>query len=292
MKRITYLLTICLLALMSACTEEPTVTTGSISGLVTDATDGTEPIAGVNVTIPVLGESTTTGINGTFTFTDVESGNYTLVFTKSGYITEQKNASVVAGKSSAVNVQMKATEKKAEIEFNPSSLNFSTNLSDLSVTIKNNGNSTAEWSLNLGNNPWLSVSEKAGSIQAGRTQSIVFTVDRNFLSEPKSTVVNLHAFGNSYPLTISCAPSNAKSEMTIDPKSIDFGTTDTEKSITIRNTGTATLSWTATGITENAISLSQMSGSVAAGGNSVIKVLLDRSKISGSMSTSFTINDG
>ncbi|MDE6637073.1 MAG: carboxypeptidase-like regulatory domain-containing protein, partial [Muribaculaceae bacterium] len=150
MKRITYLLTICLLALMSACTEEPTVTTGSISGLVTDATDGTEPIAGVNVTIPVLGESTTTGINGTFTFTDVESGNYTLVFTKSGYITEQKNASVVAGKSSAVNVQMKATEKKAEIEFNPSSLNFSTNLSDLSMTIKNNGNSTAEWSLNLG----------------------------------------------------------------------------------------------------------------------------------------------
>ncbi|MDE6638393.1 MAG: hypothetical protein K2K32_09205, partial [Muribaculaceae bacterium] len=136
------------------------------------------------------------------------------------------------------------------------------------------------------------VSEKAGSIQAGRTQSIVFTVDRNFLSEPKSTVVNLHAFGNSYPLTISCAPSNAKSEMTIDPKSIDFGTTDTEKSITIRNTGTATLSWTATGITENAISLSQTSGSVAAGGNSVIKVLLDRSKISGSMSTSFTINDG
>ncbi len=292
MKRITYLLTACLLILMSACTEEPTVTTGSISGFVTDASAGTEPLVGVNVTIPVLGESTTTGSNGTFTFTDVESGNYTLVFTKSGYITEQKNASVVADKTSSVKVQRKATKKKAEIEIIPTPLNFGTSLSDLSVTIKNNGNTTAEWSLNLGNNNWLSVSEKAGSIQAGRTQSIVFTVDRNFLSEPKSTVINLHAFGNSYPLTVSCAPTNAKSEMTIEPKSIDFGSNDTEKSFTIRNTGNATLSWTASGITESAISLSQMSGSVAAGGNSIIKVLLDRSKVSGSLSTSFTINDG
>ena len=278
--------------MIGGCTEEPTVTTGSISGLVVDASNGTDPLAGVNVLIPVLGESTSTGSTGAFTFSDVESGTYIITFTKSGYITEQKNVSVVAGKASSVSVQMKPTEKKAEIEFNPSSLNFSTNLSDLSVTIKNNGNSTAEWSLNLGNNPWLSVSEKAGSIQAGRTQSIVFTVDRNYLSEPKSTVVNLHAFGNSYPLTISCAPSNAKSEMTVDPKSINFGTSDTEKSLTIRNTGTATLSWTASGITENAISLSQESGTVAAGGNSVIKVLLDRSKFEGTLTTSFTINDG
>ncbi len=292
MKRIIYFLSVCLLTVMAACTEEPTVTTGSISGFVTDASGGTEPLAGVNVTIPVLGESTTTGSTGTFTFTDVESGNYTLIFSKSGYVTEQKNASVVAGKTTSVNVQMNATEKKAEIEFNPSSLNFGTSLSDLSVTIKNNGNTTAEWSLNLGNNNWLSVSEKAGSIQSGRTQSIVFTVDRNFLSEPKSTVINLHAFGNSYPLTISCAPSNAKSEMTIEPKSIDFGSNDTEKSLTIRNTGNATLSWTATGITESALSLSQTSGTVAAGGNAVIKVLLDRSKFNGTLTTSFTINDG
>lgn len=292
MKRLIYLLTACVLIMTGSCTEEPTVTTGSISGLVTDGSNGTDPLAGVNVSIPVLGESTTTGSTGAFTFSDVESGSYILTFTKSGYITEQKNVSVVAGKASSVSVQMKPTEKKAEIEFNPSSLNFSTNLTDLSVTIKNNGNSTAEWSLNLGNNPWLSVSEKAGSIQAGRTQSIVFTVDRNFLSEPKSTVVNLHAFGNSYPLTISCAPSNAKSEMTVEPKSIDFGNTDTEKSLTIRNTGTATLTWTASGITESAISLSQASGTVAAGGNSVIKVLLDRSKLSGALTTSFTINDG
>lgn len=281
-----------MLIMIGGCTEEPTVTTGSISGLVVDASNGTDPLVGVNVLIPVLGESTSTGSTGAFTFSDVESGTYIITFTKSGYITEQKNVSVVAGKASSVSVQMKPAEKKAEIEFNPSSLNFSTNLTDLSVTIKNNGNSTAEWSLNLGNNPWLSVSEKAGSIQAGRTQSIVFTVDRNFLSEPKSTVVNLHAFGNSYPLTISCAPSNAKSEMTIDPKSIDFGTSDTEKSLTIRNTGTATLSWTASGITESAISLSPESGTVTAGGNSVIKVLLDRSKLEGTLTTSFTINDG
>ena len=292
MKRLIYFLSVCIFIVLGGCTEEPTVTTGSISGIVMNASGGSDPISGVNVSIPVLGESTTTGSTGAFSFSDIQAGTYVLTFTKSGYVTEQRNVSVVAGKPATVNVQMKATEQKAEIEFNPSSLNFSTTLSDLSVTIKNNGNATAEWSLNLGNNPWLSVSEKAGSIQSGRTQSIVFSVDRNYLSEPKSTVVNLHAFGNSYPLTISCAPSNAKSEMTIEPKSIDFGSSDTEKSLTIRNTGTATLSWTASGLTESALSLSQQSGSVAAGGNTVIKVLLDRSKIKGSLTTSFTINDG
>lgn len=292
MKRVIYFWMSWMLVMMSACTEEPTETTGTITGIVTDTSDGMQPLSGVNVSIPVLGQSTTTGANGTFTFTDVESGNFILMFTKTGYNTEQRTASVVAGKSSSINVQMQATEKKAEIELNPTSLNFGTNQTDLSVTIKNNGNSTAEWSVNLGNNNWLSASEMAGSIQAGRTQSLVFTVDRNFLSEPKSIVVNFHAFGNSYPLTISCAPGNAKSEMAIDPKSIDFGSNDSEKNITIRNTGTTPLNWLAADITESAISLSATEGTVAAGGNSIIKVMLDRSKISGSLNTTFTITDG
>lgn len=74
------------------------MTTGSISGLVVDASNGTDPLVGVNVLIPVLGESTSTGSTGAFTFSDVESGTYIITFTKSGYITEQKNVSVVAGK--------------------------------------------------------------------------------------------------------------------------------------------------------------------------------------------------
>ena len=293
MKRVIYLMLACMLWTLTSCTEEPTETTGTITGLVTDASDGVTPLVGVNVSIPSLGESTTTGNNGTFTFTDVESGSHILLFSKNGYASEQKTAQVVAGKSNSINVQMQATEKKAEIEFNPSSLNFGTNQTDLSVTIKNNGNATAEWSINLGNNTnWLSVSEMAGSIQSGRTQSLIFTVNRNYLAEPKSVVVNLHAFGNSYPLTISCAPGTAKSEMSIDPKTLDFGSNDTEKNITIRNTGTTPLNWTATDLTESAISLSAMSGTVAGGGNSIIKVFLDREKLTGALNTTFTITDG
>lgn len=283
----------CMLWTLSACTEEPTETTGTITGIVTDASDGVQPLAGVNVSIPSLGESTTTGNNGTFAFTDVESGSHIILFSKTGYTSEQKTVQVVAGKSNSINVQMKATEKKAEIEFNPTSLIFGTNQTDLSVTIKNKGNTTAEWSINLGNNTsWLSVSEMAGSIQSGRTQSLIFTVNRNYLAEPKSVVVNLHAFGNSYPLTISCAPETAKSEMSIDPKTLDFGSNDTEKNITIRNTGTTPLNWTATDLTESALSLSAMSGTVAGGGSSIIKVFLDREKLNGALNTTFTITDG
>ncbi|MDE6342558.1 MAG: carboxypeptidase regulatory-like domain-containing protein, partial [Muribaculaceae bacterium] len=240
----------------TSCTEEPEVTTGSIAGHVTESKNGAEPLSGVTVSILSSGQSTTTGSDGTFKFMDLQPGNYSIQFTKTGYTSTTRNVSVVAGLAVQCDVQLSAIIQEAEIEFNPSSLNFGTTLTDLSVTIKNNGNATAEWSLNLGNNPWLSASELAGSIQAGRTQSIIFSVDRNYLAEPKSVIVNFHAFGNSYPISISCAPRNAKSSMVVEPTELNFGNDVTEKTFTIRNTGNSELAWRASGISTPALTLS------------------------------------
>lgn len=232
---------------ITACTEDPENSTGSISGVVTEAPGSTEPISGVTVAIVSTGESTTTGSDGAFVFYDVQPGNYQLQFSKSGYTTNTRTVSAVAGIDSRCDIQLTRTTATAEIDINPSSLNFGTTQTDMSVTIKNNGNTTAEWALNLGNNPWLSVSQTAGSIQAGRTQSISFTVDRSFLSEPRSTIVNLQAFGNSYPISISCAPRNSVSEMTIEPTTLNFGTDLNQLTFTIRNTGRDALNWNISG---------------------------------------------
>ena len=282
---------LCMLTLFS-CTEDPEVSLGAVAGFVTEAPAGTEPLSGATVSIPTIGQSATTSTDGSFVFRDLEPGSYSMQVTKTGYTTLTKSVYVTAGQTTQCDIQMQKVDQVAEIEINPTALNFGTTQTDLNVTIKNNGNTTAEWSLNLGNNPWLSASQLSGSIQAGRTQSITFSVDRNFLSETKSVIVNIQAFGNSYPLTVSCAPKNATSEMVIDPVVLNFGTDLSQQTLNIRNTGTSPLSWSASQITSPAVTLSATQGTIAAGGSAVVLVNIDRSLVSGEMVSTFIITDG
>ena len=80
--------------------------------------------------------------------------------------------------------------------------------------------------------------------------------------------------------------------MAITPTSIDFGDTDNEKNITIKNTGNAPLTWNISGITEESISVSETEGTVESEGSKVIKVKLDRTKLNNNLNTSFVISDG
>lgn len=124
--------------------------------------------------------------------------------------------------------------EEADIQIEPSTLNFGTTQDELSVTLTNRGNAITEWALNLGENPWLSASPTSGNIAANKTQSIIFRVDRDKLSETKNIKVSLSAFGNSYIISVSCSPKNTKSEMSISPTTLDFGATEQEKTINIK----------------------------------------------------------
>ena len=79
--------------------------------------------------------------------------------------------------------------------------------------------------------------------------------------------------------------------MSVTPTSINFGGTLTEQAMTISNTGSASLSWSISGITEGCISVSETGGTVEAGGSKVVKVLLDRSMLTTDLNTSFVISD-
>lgn len=280
-----------LVALTISCTEEERDYTGNIQGIVTES-GTTTPLSGVQVNVVNLGTSTTTGSDGQFHFNNIDADSYQLQFKKTGYVTNMRSVNVRAGETARCDMQLEPEQKEAEIEIEPSILNFGTTQDELSVTITNNGNTATEWSLNLGNNPWLSASPASGNIAAKKTQSIVFSVNRDKLSETKNIKVSLAAFGNSYTISVSCAPKSAKSEMTVTPTTIDFGETSQEKTITIKNTGNASLSWAISDISEECISVSDMEGTVESEGSQVVKVLLDRSKQTKDLNTSFVISDG
>lgn len=259
---------------------------------MTDNKNG-EVLQGVTITLTPGGLSRTTGSDGTYEFLNLEAQQYQVQAQKAGYVTDTKSVNVLVGQAASGDIRLTPEKKDAEITITPSSLNFGTTQEEMSVTITNSGNTETEWALELGSNSWLSANPKAGRISSNKTQSIVFSVNRDKLGESKSVVVNLSAFGNSFPISVSCSPKDGKKpEMSVSPTTLDFGDTAQEQTLEIKNTGEANLNWKIEGITSDCITVSESEGTVTPAGNKVVQVKLDRSKMTGDLSTSFIVSDG
>lgn len=293
MKKFIFLFWLILGALsLSSCTEEEEITQGDIVGVVTDAINGTQPLSGVQVSILPNGASTNTGSDGKFSFPQLEAGEYKLQFIKEGYETNTKSVTVVPGQVANADIQLTAVKQDALIQISPSTLNFGTTQTELSVTIQNNGNTSTDWSLDLGSHTWLTANPAAGQIEADKQQSIIFTVDRDKITEVQTVIIKLSAFGNSFPINVSCAPKNAQSYMSVEPETLDFGNDLQELPLTIKNAGTTPLNWTIADPTEPAITLSENSGSIPSQGSKVVKVFLNRSNGAININTTLVLFDG
>lgn len=293
MKKFIFLFWLILGALsLSSCTEEEEITQGDIVGVVTDAINGTQPLSGVQVSILPNGASTNTGSDGKFSFPQLEAGEYKIQFIKEGYETNTKSVTVVPGQVANADIQLTAVKQDALIQISPSTLNFGTTQTELSVTIQNNGNTSTDWNLDLGSHTWLTANPTAGQIEADKQQSIIFTVDRDKITEVQTVIIKLSAFGNSFPINVSCAPKNAQSYMSVEPEILDFGNDLQELPLTIKNAGTTSLNWTIADPTEPAITLSENSGSIPSQGTKVVKVFLNRSNGAVNINTTLVLSDG
>lgn len=82
--------------LFVSCAKDEVETTGSIYGIVNDSVTG-EPIKAGIVTLNPGGKSTTTGSDGRYEFNEMTPGQYTIQISKTGYVTNTKRVTVVAG---------------------------------------------------------------------------------------------------------------------------------------------------------------------------------------------------
>lgn len=69
---------------------------GSISGTVIDV-DTHNPVQSATVTLSPSGYNTYTGDDGRFEFIDLDARQYTVTVQKSGYITNRKTVTTIAG---------------------------------------------------------------------------------------------------------------------------------------------------------------------------------------------------
>ena len=279
-----------LCGVFQSCQPE-VVLPGGIYGTVLDKETG-EPIRNAEISLSPSGKTTVVGSNGTYEFVNLEAGMYTVNVQTDGYDHNSKTANVVNGESTACDFHLTKTIVNQDLEIAPTSLNFGTTQNQLSVTITNRGTEETAWSLDLGACKWLSANPVSGRIGAGKTQAIIFSVDRSLLQKDETTVVTLSAFGNSYPMNVSCAIVQNKGVMNVSPTVLSFGEDTNEMSFTIKNLGNAKLNWYTQGLSASCLSLSENNGTLSSGASKVIRVSLNRNLLDGDLSTSFIVSDG
>ena len=153
-------------------------TMGSISGVIKDYASG-QLISNCNISLSPGGKSKTSSSSGTYEFTELVPGEYTLAFSKAGYDDVNTSVTVTAGKNSSADVLLKA---KSSFALSESSCDFGD--MEMTKTIYFFNNSDENTSYTISNVPsWLSFNQLTGVVKAAGSETLTMTVERDEVKE-------------------------------------------------------------------------------------------------------------
>lgn len=273
---------------LSSCTKEKA--TGRIQGIVTNM-NTTEPIQGVNISLSPTGASAVTGSDGRYEFNNLEAGNYTVQGVKAGYESNTKNISITAGNVSSGDMQLRpaATGFRLNVEY----LDFGTNFSQMQFKIINaSANTPMSWEIMESLN-WLAVTPNTGNLQGGQETTITVNIDRSLITQSTTANLTVRSADQSIvlPINVSVAGNNGP-QLQLSENSLDFGTTANSLAFYVMNTGPSntSLNWVCSNINVSWLTLTPTEGNTAGGASTMVTATIDRSQITGMVSTSVTVN--
>lgn len=194
------------LLLLAGCAKDEVDLTGDIYGRVTDAVTG-EPVKSATVTLMPGGISTTTGSEGYFEFKDLEPGQYTLQISKSGYRTDAKQITIVAGQTASGDKAITPESKNSVVNVSTSTLNFGQNETVLSFDIVNVGNAgTISYNIS-GIASWMEVDPVNGTVAMGKSETVAVKVDRSGIDKTETAILRVNAAGGSLSVVVSVEPA-------------------------------------------------------------------------------------
>ena len=255
--------------LMAACgSSDPIPNSGGIVGTVYD--NNNNPLQGVSMTLTPLGKTTTTGQNGTYSFTDVEAGSYRVQARKSGYQEDTKSVIVIVDEKAPLDFHLNPSA--ASLSLSQETLDFGNDNTTLTLDIKNTGAAVLNWQISE-DVAWLQCIPTSGATQAGQTSSVIVNVDRTGLSRGNySQTLAISSNGGSAVVKVNVSVQGLL--VKVSPEELDFGPTTTSMQLTLTNTGTQSVSYTLTP-SNNWIKPSKTSGMFTFGSD-VITVAVDR----------------
>ena len=189
-----------------SCTKDEVELTGEIYGRITNGFSS-EPLSGVSVTITPGGRSTFTGSDGTFSFIECEPGQYNLQAQRSGFQTNYKQISVIAGERALGDMVLDPTSATTGMSVSPTELVFGSNMDVLTFTITNNGHSgDVVWNISGLNVDWMTVSPMSGVTGEGGTSVVSVNVDRTGMTEIESAIITINMPGGSQAVRVTVNP--------------------------------------------------------------------------------------
>lgn len=135
-----YYLIIALFLILVGCSEPAVDTFGNIAGTVTDS-NTLSPLAGVTVKLSPIGYSQVTGNDGTFQFDNLDVQEYTISFSRVGYVPHEEKVSVKPGLSSSIQITMKVANVSVPTLFLQNPTNITKTSVKLHAMLSSLGNS-------------------------------------------------------------------------------------------------------------------------------------------------------
>lgn len=271
--------------LLASCAQDVVDTTGSVHGTVSSSRTG-EPISGAAVSVSPGGKSMQTGSDGNYSFTNLESGDYTIQVSKDNFISSSKKVTITPGMDMQNDMQLKPAEPVLAIDQN--SLDFGNSSTTLALDLKNTGLSVLNWQVTE-DISWLSCNPMSGSTEIDASSSIAVTVNRSGLEKGQySQTIAINSNGGSAIVNISM--SVAGLEMKVVPESLDFGAVTTSMTMSLTNLGKSTLNYQLSP-SNDWILLNKANGSLVSTDN--ITVMVNRESLAeGDYSGAITITAG
>ena len=198
------------------------------------------------------------------------------------------------GESFPVTITAKHIEASTKVKLSTDKLDFGTAFSSLTFEIENiTIEEDIDWTITGIDVNWFTVSAMQGSTNAGKNSVIKVELDRTKLLESKSTNFIVNADGYSFIMTVSASPMEESTKIKLSTNKLDFGKTYNSLTFDIENIGNAgAIDWTITGIDVNWLSVNPAAGKTEMGKSNVIKVELDRSKLTETSNTNIIVNAG
>ena len=198
------------------------------------------------------------------------------------------------GESFPVTITAKHIEASTKVKLSTDKLDFGTAFSSLTFEIENiTVEEDIDWTITGIDVNWFTVSTMQGSTNAGKNSVVKVELDRTKLLESKSTSFIVKADGYSFIMTVSASPMEESTKIKLSTNKLDFGKTYNSLTFDIENIGNAgAIDWTITGIDVNWLSVNPAAGKTEMGKSNVIKVELDRSKLTETSNTNIIVNAG
>lgn len=172
----------------------------------------------------------------------------------------------------------------------------------LSVVVNNSGQQALNWQASVSNVAWLSPQPASGTLQGNAAPQFIYvTGDASQLKVGQYTAtLQITSNGGTAQVGVQLevVPQSVRpiAKLSVTPTTLDFGSLDSgtqlTHSLTVGNTGTAALKWTATTGNANWVTLDSTSQTIQPGTKpNTINVTVDTTNLSpGSQAATITIN--